>query len=222
VGHDEYWSWAMREHVEAARDQGVHLAFLGADACFWQIRFEADAAGVPDRTVVAYKNKVAADPVASDPSPARARLATGHWRDMPTARPEAALIGVMYLADPVDGDIIVDEADHWAFAGTGLRKGSVLTGLLGYEVDAVAEGSPPGLHRLAHSPFIRASGDTQYSDMTIYESPGGTLVFATGSMYWNWGLDCYNAPRLHPDRVSAVAQQITHNVLGRMLEGPTA
>src|SRR5436309_1962385 len=33
VGHDEYWSWAMREHVESARDRGVHLAFLGADVC---------------------------------------------------------------------------------------------------------------------------------------------------------------------------------------------
>jgi N,N-dimethylformamidase beta subunit-like protein len=25
VGHDEYWSWPMREHVEAARDRGVDL-----------------------------------------------------------------------------------------------------------------------------------------------------------------------------------------------------
>jgi hypothetical protein len=85
----------------------------------------------------------------------------------------------------------------------------------------MAEGSPPGLHRLAHSPFTRASGETQYADMTIHESPAGTLVFATGSMYWNWGLDGYNAPRLHADRMSAAAQQITRNVLARMLEGRT-
>ena len=219
VGHDEYWSWAMREHVEAARDHGVHLAFLGANACFWQIRFEPDAAGVPDRTVVAYKDAVASDPVAADPSPARARLATGRWRDPPTSRPEAALIGVMYLADPVDADVVVHEADHWAFAGTGLRPGDRLPGLLGYEVDAVAAGSPPGLHRLAHSAFTRASGEIEYADMTIHESPAGALVFATGSMFWNWGLDGYNAPRLHPDRVSAAAQRITRNVLARMLEG---
>jgi hypothetical protein len=143
---------------------------------------EADAAGVPDRTMVAYKDGVSADPVATDPSPARAQRATGRWRDAPTARPEAALIGIMYLADPVDGDIVVDEAEHWAFAETGLRKGSILSGLLGYEVDAMAEGSPPALHRLAHSPFTRASGATQYADMTIHESPADSLVFATGSM----------------------------------------
>ena len=46
-------------------------------------------------------------------------------------------------------------------------------------------------------------------------------MFATGSMYWNWGLDGYNAPRWHGDRVSAAAQQITRNVLDRMLaRGP--
>jgi hypothetical protein len=221
VGHDEYWSWAMREHVEAARDRGVHLAFLGANACFWQIRFEPGATGAPSRTVVAYKDAVATDPVAGDPNEARARLATGRWRDAPTARPEAALIGITYLADPVDGDVVVDEADHWAFAGTGLGPGSVLPGLLGYEVDAVAEGSPPGLHRLAHSPFTRPSGETRYGDMTIHESAGGALVFAIGSMYWNWGLDGYKAPRWHGDRVSAAAQRITRNVLDRMLAEET-
>jgi hypothetical protein len=219
VGHDEYWSWAMREHVEAARDRGVHLAFLGANACFWQIRFEPGASGVPDRTVVAYKDAVAADPVAADPS--EARRATGRWRDTPTVRPESALIGIMYVADPVDGDVVVDEAEHWAFAGTGLRKGSELPGLLGYEVDAVADGSPPGLRRLGHSPFTRPTGETGYADMAIHESAGGALVFATGSMQWSWGLDGYNAPRWHADRVSAAAQRITRNVLEQMLaRGP--
>ena len=65
----------------------------------------------------------------------------------------------------------------------------------------------------------RASGETQYADMAIRESAGGGLVFATGSMSWNWGLDGYNAPGWHPDRVSAAAQRITRNVLDRMLEG---
>ena len=57
--------------------------------------------------------------------------------------------------------------------------------------------------------------------MTLYQAPSGALVFATGSMYWNWGLDAYNAPRLHGDRVSAAAQQITRNVLARMLQRRT-
>lgn len=28
VGHDEYWTWQMRAHVEGGRDRGVHLAFF--------------------------------------------------------------------------------------------------------------------------------------------------------------------------------------------------
>ena len=116
---------------------------------------------------------------------------------------------------------MVDDAPHWAFAGTGLARGGVLPGLLGYEVDAIAPASPPGLARLAHSPFALPSGETGHADMTLYQAPSGALVFATGSMYWNWGLDGYNAPRLHSDRASAAAQLITRNVLDRMLEGST-
>jgi hypothetical protein len=216
VGHDEYWTWEMRDHVEAARDHGTHLAFLGANASFWQIRLEPNAAGAPDRTVVGYKEGAAADPAAADP--ARARRVTAHWRDAPTARPEAAMIGVMYVADPVDADVVVDDAAHWAFAGTGLARGAALPGLLGYEVDAIAPASPPGLARLAHSPFALPSGESGYADMTLYQAPSGALVLATGSMYWNWGLDAYNAPALRSDRVSAAAQRITRNVLDRMLE----
>ena len=38
VGHDEYWSWEMRQHVEAARDAGGHLVFFSANSAYWQIR----------------------------------------------------------------------------------------------------------------------------------------------------------------------------------------
>ena len=217
VGHDEYWTWEMRDHVEAARDRGMHLAFLGANASFWQIRLEPSAAGAPDRTIVGYKDGATADPAAADPT--RARRATGHWRDDPTSRPEAAMIGVMYVADPVDADVVVDDAAHWAFAGTGLARGATLPGLLGYEVDAIAPASPPGLARLAHSPFALASGESGYADMTLYRAPSGALVFASGSMYWNWGLDDYNAPRLRSARASAAAQRVMRNILERMREG---
>src|SRR5678816_4903894 len=71
VGHGEYWTWEMRDHVEAARDRGVHLAFLGANASFWQIRLEPDASGAADRTIVGYKDGAAADPLAADPARAR-------------------------------------------------------------------------------------------------------------------------------------------------------
>jgi len=39
-GHDEYWSLAMREHVERAQAAGTHLLFLSADTCHWVVRLE--------------------------------------------------------------------------------------------------------------------------------------------------------------------------------------
>src|SRR5579872_34041 len=219
VGHDEYWSWEMRQHVEAARNRGVHLAFLGADVSFWQIRFEPNARGDADRTVVSYKEVAGAeDPLAIDGDPRNDRRVTGRWRERPTSRPEDRLVGVMYVADPVDGDMVVDDAGHWAFAGTGARKGDHLAGLLGYEVDALSADPPPGIQRLAHSPYtVPGTSRTKYSDATIYTAPSGALVFATGSMQWSWGLDGYNAPVWHPDRTGTIAQQVTRNVLSRML-----
>src|SRR5208282_1478584 len=37
-GHDEYWSPAERAHVTAARDAGVNVAFMGANALFRRTR----------------------------------------------------------------------------------------------------------------------------------------------------------------------------------------
>ena len=86
VGHDEYWSAEMRAHVESARDRGVHLAFLGADACYWQIRFEPDARGEADRTIVGYKEAAGnLDPLALDGRPQTDPLITGRWRDLPVS-----------------------------------------------------------------------------------------------------------------------------------------
>jgi hypothetical protein len=219
VGHDEFWSRAMRTHVEAGRDAGVHLAFLGADVCYWRIRFEPNRAGTPDRTIVAYKEGAGdEDPLALDGNPANDRSITGRWRDRPGSRPEERLVGVMYTADPVDGDIVVDAASHWAFTGTGLKRGDRLPGLLGYEVDAIYGDGPPALVRLAHSPFGER-GRTRYADMTLYTAASRAIVFASGSMQWNWGLDGYNAPEWHPLRTSEAAQQVTRNILNRMLQG---
>jgi len=219
VGHDEYWSSPMRAHVEAARDRGIHLAFLGAAACFWQIRFEPSSSGEPNRTIVAFKEVASEqDPLAFDRNPKNLRLITVRWRDPPVSRPEERLIGIMYAADPVDADVVVDQASHWAFASTGAKRGDVLRGLLGDVVDAMYGGGPPGIVRLAHSPFVD-QGRTRYADTTIYTAENGAIVFATGTMSWNWGLDDYNAPQWHDRRTNAIAQQVTRNVLARMLQG---
>jgi hypothetical protein len=78
--------------------------------------------------------------------------------------------------------------------------------------------APTNTIRIAHSPYSY-NGGTRYSDMTIYTTDSGAIVFATGSMQWSWGLDDYNAPQLRPSLLSADAQAITRNVLARMIYG---
>ncbi|OLE71156.1 MAG: hypothetical protein AUI36_03005 [Cyanobacteria bacterium 13_1_40CM_2_61_4] len=205
VGHDEYWSLEMRTNVINARDAGVGLAFFAANVSYWQIRFEpSPVTGAVDRTEVCYKDS--RDPVTGP-------LQTIRWRDL--GMPEAAFIGVMYLADRVNGDIQIQNTGNWVFAATELADGTRLTGLLGYEVDAVTTSSPAGITVLTNS-AIPGTAPVQYSQMSTYTAASGATAFATGSMQWNWGLDDYNAPGLRPSRLSVSAQQITRNVLARL------
>ena len=66
IGHDEYWSWRMRNHVEAARDQGVSLGFFSGNTSYWQVRYENSAANQPFRTMVGYKSSWRNDPITPD------------------------------------------------------------------------------------------------------------------------------------------------------------
>ncbi|WP_406695926.1 DUF4082 domain-containing protein [Singulisphaera sp. Ch08] len=78
VGHDEYWSGGQRANVEAARDAGVNLAFFSANEVYWKTRWEPsiDASHTPYRTLVCYKETIAAAKI--DPLP---NVWTGTWRD---------------------------------------------------------------------------------------------------------------------------------------------
>jgi len=208
IGHDEYWSHAMRANVEAARDTGLDLAFFTANAVYWQVRFEPDPNSAnPDRVMVIYKS-LAEDPFANDGDPANDIYTTVRWRDAILGRSEDGLVGVRYYSDPFDGDMIIADASHPYFAGTGLQNGDALVGLLGYEVDERSGGEPAGTVTLAASP---ASGRTAH--MTMYTAASGAQVFATGSMQWSWGLDDFGAPALRSSRLNGAAQQVTRNVL---------
>ena len=151
IGHDEYWSLTMRDAAEAARDAGVHLAFLSANTAYWRVRYEPSTGGPdgvrPNRVMVSYKDPNAGgsgDPVAP----------TYLWRGPENNRPENALMGVMYVGDDVFNqfggyDHIVSNANDPYYANTGLSNGDRLTGLVGYEWDAVVNNgaTPPGTGR---------------------------------------------------------------------------
>lgn len=216
IGHDEYWSRSMREHVEAARDAGVHLGFFSANSAYWHIRLEPSAAsGTADRIMVCHK-KARRDPVAD------ATQTTDKWRSPALDQPEEQLIGVMYCGAPVDADVVISAPQHWVFAHTGLRAGDALRGLLGYEVDGVHGRGPSNLQILATSPWTALTDTTLCgtAHMSIYTAASGALVFAAGTIQWAWGLDNLNVPTLRSSRWSPAAQQITRNVLARFRQPP--
>ncbi|HYE75188.1 MAG TPA: N,N-dimethylformamidase beta subunit family domain-containing protein, partial [Blastocatellia bacterium] len=210
VGHDEYWSWQIRQNVERAlKNKAVNLAFFTANAAFWQIRFESDSSSQANRTMVCYKDAYLDDPYYYSAS--TRKYTTVQWRDPIVNRPEDALLGVMYEYYPVNGDLMVENTNHWVYANTGLQDGDRLSGLLGYEADRIFGNAPSSLVRLAHSP-LDADGVVGFSDMTIYSLSNGAHVFATGSIQFAWGLDDLYSGIVHPNLVSAPAQQMTKNI----------
>jgi hypothetical protein len=220
VGHNEYWSMPMRLNVQSALSKGVNAAFFSGNTLYWQVRLEAGFDGTADRTITCYKDDAQAhDPLySSNPS-----LATVRWRDAPVNMPEAALLGVEYVEDPWDGDIVISDASHWLLNGSGLKNGDHLSGINGYEVDAfVPDVSPGSTSIIASSPVAPyTSGDpacdTNCSSNTTWYNTGKGSVFSSGSIQWSWGLDDYNAPALRPAVSNAAAQQITRNVLASFI-----
>jgi N,N-dimethylformamidase beta subunit-like, C-terminal len=207
-GHDEYWSKPMRDGAEAARDRGVNLAFLGANAAYRQIRFEPSALG-PDRHQVCYKS-ANEDPMRRvDPS-----VVTVNWRDAPVNRPENAMIGQQYKCNPVRDDMVIVAPNAWMFDGTGVTMNQRLATVIGPECDAYTPGKqvPPNVQILAHSP-VKCGG---FSDMTYYTAPSGAGVFASGSIWWITKL----TPPGPGSPFDAIVSTTTENILRAFGAGP--
>ena len=110
---------------------------------------------------------------------------TAMWRDI--GRPEAALIGVQYLANDRgerQGDFVLgNNGTDWLWAGTGLGPGSSVgdaVGGYGIEIDHVTSDSPIGTTVVAEIPDLFGPGLT--AEMTYYETTNGAKVFAAGSL----------------------------------------
>lgn len=167
VGHDEYWTWEMRDAVENYVNNGGHVARFAGNF-MWQSRFED--AGTRH---ICYKYRARdEDPVyqTSDKN-----KTSGAWEDPVIGRPGALTFGLnatngMYAgwggcAPRGTRGFPVYRPEHWAFSGTGLYYGDQLgvdSHAYGYEVDGLdyiirnglpepsdTSGAPEGLQILA-------------------------------------------------------------------------
>ena len=151
VGHDEYWSWEMRDTVESFVARGGNVCFFTGNTSYWQVRLEQDG-----QRMIAYKAKADQDPVMGT---ARENRNTGIWSHRLTGRPENAMTGVSFSrggyariagATPAGaGGYTIYRPEHWALRGTGLSYGDLLgasSTIVGYECDGcelqIVDGRP--------------------------------------------------------------------------------
>ena len=178
LGHDEYWSTPMRDGATQALAAGVNLAFLGANACYRQIRLEPSPLGA-NRHQVCYK-AANEDPLLNqDPA-----LVTVNWPQAPVSRPESELIGSTYQDIGAKADLVITDPTSWLLAGIELPLDRHFTDVVQGEFDRYVPngGGPTNLDIIAHSVVANRGGN--YSDMTWYTVPGGGGVFATGNANW--------------------------------------
>ncbi len=220
MGHDEYWSRPMRDAAALALSGGVNLAFLGANACYRQIRLAPSPVG-PDRLQVCYKD-AAEDPVtASDPT-----MATVNWVQPPLDDPESTLLGTMYQSVGADDPMVVTDASAWLWDGCGLSDGQALPSVVQGEYDRFVPvlPGPRNVDVLAHSPVAHQGN---WSDVTYYTAPGGGGVLATGNASWvgklsdTTGFPWDVVPQAIPG-VTDVLLRAMENVYGRLGAGPAA
>ncbi|MDP9403578.1 MAG: hypothetical protein M3P85_09655 [Actinomycetota bacterium] len=210
VGHDEYWSDAMRENVERFVGEGGNVAFFGGNTCWWRVTFDDQ---------LSFR-----------------RVATWSEAGSPN-HPENSLTGVSFrnggerdLDDhPLPVGYQVQHADHWLYEGTGLRDGETFGDrpgeyIVGYECDgadfdrsALERGQrvhPTGNDGTPESFVILGIGDVAPSGwgtgnraatMGLHSNNGTVFTAATT----DWARLLAGEP--HP-----VVEQITGNVLDHL------
>ena len=208
AGHDEYWSQAMRDAVEAHVADGSAAAFFSGNTCWWRVLFSDDSTFERVET----------------------------WAQ--AGRPENGLLGVSFRHGgerdrddhPAPVGFRVQHAEHWAYAGTGLRDGDVFglaENVVGYECDGAEfdradleagrpvtptgrDGTPPEFVVLGVGDCRSAGYGFGNGAATMGVWTRGGTVFTGSTTDWARALS-----------TSREVQQITRNVLDRLGARPS-
>jgi N,N-dimethylformamidase len=196
--HPEYWSRTMYDAVKSwVRERGGRLMYLGGNGLNCEAEFV-------DPTTVIYRN-----------GDARVMKTRGYEsRFQMRVESEANLLGVVFTETGVmtGAPYRVQNADHWAMAGTGLKNRDLFGqaslhmrcpgGASGHETDKVSPSSPANVERFAKGTNIDDGG----AELTCYQTSSGGSVFSAGSIAWPSSI-----------LVDARVSRITANVLDRFL-----
>jgi hypothetical protein len=212
AGHDEYWSWGMRDALDGFVAGGGNAAILSGNTCCWQVRFEDD-----HRAMTSYKYRADEDPVLGTPEQ---HLLSGAWADRRIGRPETETIGLTFTrggysryglgAPDSPAAYEVHRPDHWVFEGTGLERGdrfgerdaivayecdgcALRTDPHGFPVPTHADGAPEGLEVLATAP---AHLWAQHEQPSRYAEDPGDLEFTAQAVFGS----------IDPERLAELAE----------------
>jgi N,N-dimethylformamidase beta subunit-like, C-terminal/Domain of unknown function (DUF4082)/Fibronectin type III domain/Bacterial Ig domain len=242
TGHDEYWSAPEVTNVTAARNKGLNLAFFSGNEIYWKTRWSSDAAGMPYRTLITYKESLAGAP--TDPSDPPTW--TGEWADPRFSppgdggQPQNALTGQLWTVN--EGTYAVQVPSQYAklrfwrnTAVASLQPGQTETlapETLGYEWDEDIDNGfrPPGLIDMSSTTETPPQVMEDYQEdlgaltathhLTLYRAASGALVFGAGTVQWAWGLNAqHDGDSKNPP--DPTMQQATINILADMDAQPT-
>lgn len=218
LGHDEYWSAPMRDHVEAFIAKGGNAAFFSGNSVCWQVRWEEET-----RSLLCWKQWYNQDPLYKSDDQ---QLLSSLWSHHLVERPENQLTGVGFLhggyhrshGQFMDGKAAfeVHRPDHWVFEGTDLKRGDEFGGkdtIVGYECDGCElewrdglpyptykDGTPKSFVVLATCPAKWAPGDAFWYErwpgpdhegnavLGVWSNEAGGTVFTAGTTDWAHGL----------------------------------
>jgi hypothetical protein len=231
VGHSEYWSARAERALARARDGGTSLVFVSSDTMAWRVRFAragtaSSQAGESDHVIVAYKETAGRDPDRAHPSgmfPLGGAPLVGSAYDgciTPRVTRPGPPVYRYYAWAPSP-----NMQPSWLFAGAGVTASTRILGITGYELDQRTPATPPGTQLIGASagvPCMNAAEPTpthgDVAQTTLYRASSGALVFATGTLGWEYALS--PVPQASPDVPSAPDPRvvaITRNLLARML-----
>lgn len=127
VGHDEYWSTAMRDRVESFTSSGGNAVFLSGDIASGKIRYHPDGRS--------WTSHVMSGDVTQDPAWPAGDV-TGLWCDPALGRPETHMTGVStafagyarFGRSTPRGmrGFVVQRPEHWVFDGTDIMWGDAI------------------------------------------------------------------------------------------------
>ncbi len=210
VGHDEYWSREMFENVRAAIAGGVSVGFFSGNAVCGRVLVDEKVRGFERVGVF------------GPPGGTREFQNMSSLEHTPPFANE--LIGA-HSTGPVTGgaDWICTAPEHWIYAGTEMKLGDAIPGVIGWEW----HGDPaaiPGLEIVATGATQSAPGKLNGGTYTatVYPGPKGNFVFNAATCWWADGLSeppGYVRPKVYtePRGPDARLRKITANILARMI-----